>query len=333
MELEDSMHAELVQSRCGSTSNDYKLFRHLQSSIVYYGFNSNPRDKILPEEECTSVSLVDVEKCIVVQGGFTVYVSGNVDENDVINDLLPFADDVLTENGAVVESDTYQPSETPSHTPSVGPSGTSSTLPSDSPSSLSSYQPSGQPSSPPTNFPSKTISLQPSDQPSQLPSSEQCIPRAQKVKIQTLPGQYLKLFDVQIYSSSSGSNLAIGKTANQSTTLEDGTSASEAINQDEYLFSQTRHDDPHSWWEVDIGSTYEIKTIYIGLFSCRHGPENDIIWCYCHLGGANITLLDYAGESVANYTMDMVCAKRHIINFDRSNKYCAVGPSTSPSVN
>ena len=103
-ELEDSMHAELVENKCGATGNDSK-FRQLQSSIDYYGFNSNPPDEIVAGEECTGVSLADGEECHVVQGGFTAYVPGNVDESDVTNDLTPFADDVLTENGAVVESD------------------------------------------------------------------------------------------------------------------------------------------------------------------------------------------------------------------------------------
>lgn len=103
-ELEDSMHSELVKSKCGATSNNNK-FRQLQSSIDYYGFNSNPPDKVIPGVDCTGVSLSEGEECLVVQGGFTAYVPENVDESDVTNDLSPFADDVLTENGAVVESD------------------------------------------------------------------------------------------------------------------------------------------------------------------------------------------------------------------------------------
>lgn len=140
--------------------------------------------------------------------------------------------------------------------------------------------------------------------------------------------QHLQLFDVQVYSSWSGSNLAFGKSANQSTTREDSTIASNAIDGDEYSFSLTRDDDPHSWWEVDLGSIFEVKDVYIGLHSCRHGPENEIYFCYCHLGGANITLLDDSDEAIAIYTLEMRCSKRHMISFQSSSEYCPQGQGT-----
>eukprot|EP00956_Cyclotella_meneghiniana_P003684 scaffold4474_cov66-Cyclotella_meneghiniana.AAC.4 len=142
----------------------------------------------------------------------------------------------------------YEPAGSPSTQPtssSIPLTQSPSNLPAESPASQSSSQPSESTS----NQPSQSFSSLPTSQPSEPPTLQLCLPSASKVKIQTLPGQHLQLFDVQVYSSSSGSNLAFGKSAGQSTTLEDGTIASNAIDEDEYSFSLTRNDDPHSWWE------------------------------------------------------------------------------------
>ncbi|KAL7511950.1 hypothetical protein ACHAXN_008867 [Cyclotella atomus] len=159
-----------------------------------------------------------------------------------------------------------------------------------------------------------------------------CVPSARKVKIEALSGQYIQLFSLQVFSSSTGSNLATGKTSSQSTTLEASTPASEAINgSDEYSFSHTRKDDTNAWWEVDLGSVLPVRTIYIGQHKCRYAP--DPTWCFCHLGGANFTLIDDAEVIVASYSLDLVCAKRHLIEFD-SVEYCesTASPSNSPTI-
>jgi hypothetical protein len=156
------------------------------------------------------------------------------------------------------------------------------------------------------------------------PTVATCLPNASKVKIIASPGNYLQLFSVQVFSTSSGSSLAVGKAASQSTTLEDGTPASEALNSiDEYSFSHTRKDDANAWWEVDLGSIQPISAIYIGQHKCRYAP--DPTYCFCHLGGANFTLLDDSGVAVASYTLGLVCAKRHLVEFDSSYQ-CAASP-------
>lgn len=99
-EIEDIMHTELIKSKCSARRN-----RQLQDSITYYGFNSSPPDEVVAGEECTDVTLAAGEECKVVRGGFTAYVSESVNDNAVQGDLAPFADSVLAENGAVVESD------------------------------------------------------------------------------------------------------------------------------------------------------------------------------------------------------------------------------------
>jgi hypothetical protein len=99
-EMENTMHSELIASKCSARES-----RRLQESNMYYGFNSNPPDEVVVGEECTGVTLSAVEVCNVVKGGFTAYVPESVDDSAVQSDLEPFANGVLTENGAVVESD------------------------------------------------------------------------------------------------------------------------------------------------------------------------------------------------------------------------------------
>ena len=103
-ELEDSMHAELFDSKCSGDTEARKV-RQLQESIDYFGFNSNPADEVVAGEECVGVTLAPGEECQVVKGGFTAYVPKDVEDSAVQGDLEPFANTVLTDNGVVVASD------------------------------------------------------------------------------------------------------------------------------------------------------------------------------------------------------------------------------------
>jgi hypothetical protein len=147
-----------------------------------------------------------------------------------------------------------------------------------------------------------------------------CLPNARKVKIEASPGQYLQLHTVQVFSSSSGSCLAVGKETSQSSTLEDSTPALNAISRDRYSFSFTAKNDENAWWQLDLGSVYPVKTVYIGQQMCRNAP--DPIECFCHLSGANVMLLDEAGATIANYTFGNSCWKRHAIEFNSSYEFC-----------
>jgi hypothetical protein len=59
-----------------------------------------------------------------------------------------------------------------------------------------------------------TPTSSPSQGPSSSPVSEGCFPLAKKVKVQSLTGVPLQMFEVQVISS--GSNVAIDKDATQS---------------------------------------------------------------------------------------------------------------------
>eukprot|EP00804_Cyclotella_cryptica_P019929 CCRYP_007834-RB/>CCRYP_007834-RB protein AED:0.04 eAED:0.04 QI:2/1/1/1/0.5/0.36/11/3369/584 len=137
------------------------------------------------------------------------------------------------------------PSESPSSLPSRNPSSFPSTVPSDLPSLFPSTFPSAIPSSPPSDVPSLVPSsgpsavptkspeaipttspthnptLAPTKTPSTSPSQSPVIPcgtRARKVKIESTTQQSIHVFEVQVFSS--GSNVAVGKAATQSSTFQ-----------------------------------------------------------------------------------------------------------------
>ena len=194
--------------------------------------------------------------------------------------------------------------------------------------------PSTTPSSSPSEGPSVTA-LPVTDLPTPAhtpnPTVTTCLPNTRKVKIEASPGQYLQLFSVQVFSSTSGSCLAVGKTATQSSTRSDKASAYNAIDSTKYSFSRTEKGDPNAWWELDLGYSVPVKTVYIGQHMCRQAP--DPTECFCHLSNANVMLLDDHGITITNYTLGNICSNRHTIEFDESPEYCytSEAPSSSPS--
>jgi len=198
---------------------------------------------------------------------------------------------------------------------------------------------SSQPST--SSQPSSQPSLEPSNSPSESPTAQECLPQARKVRIEAKPGNYLQLFLVQVFSSTTGSCLAVGKTATQSSTYDDSTPASAAIGgSDKYSFSLTDRSDQNAWWEVDLAEETSIKSIYIGQHMCKDAP--DPIECFCHLSESSILLMDSSDLIISNYTFDKICARRHVIEFEETSEYCqtateaptkspTAGPTTMPS--
>ena len=178
----------------------------------------------------------------------------------------------------------------------------------------------------PSAAPSQSSSS-PSISPSMSPTAGivSCSPKARRVKISSVPGQYIQLFHVQVFSTTIGPNISADKTANQSTTSEDDTPAYSAIDQEKYSFSRTDDSDPDPWWELDLGDMVPVQTVYIAQHMCKYAPSPEL--CYCHLGYANITLLDDASQTVASYNLGMVCAMRHVISFD--SQYNCTGEDQS----
>ena len=72
----------------------------------------------------------------------------------------------------------------------------------------------------PTYCPTASPSKNPTKSPSVSPSTSRtvCYPRASKVKLQSLTSRKIQVFEVEVFSS--GNNVAVGKTATQSTTYK-----------------------------------------------------------------------------------------------------------------
>lgn len=60
-----------------------------------------------------------------------------------------------------------------------------------------------------------------------------------------------------------GTNIALGKPATQSSTLNSDYPASKAVDGDLSTISQTDADKEHTWWKVDLQQTYEVQSIKI----------------------------------------------------------------------
>ena len=104
----------------------------------------------------------------------------------------------------------------------------------------------------------------------------------------------IALKEVQIYDST-GTNIAIGKTATQKSDFSEDTVASKAIDGDLNTFSHTAHVGYNAWWEVDLGSSVAIDNIHVINRDCI-GTED----CLTRLSYATLDLIDEEGNIVAS---------------------------------
>ncbi|KAL3796404.1 hypothetical protein HJC23_004201 [Cyclotella cryptica] len=229
------------------------------------------------------------------------------------------------------------PSESPSSLPSRNPSSFPSTVPSDLPSLFPSTFPSAIPSSPPSDVPSLVPSsgpsavptkspeaipttspthnptLAPTKTPSTSPSQSPVIPcgtRARKVKIESTTQQSIHVFEVQVFSS--GSNVAVGKAATQSSTFQNF-GASRAVDGSAKSFSHTKDafsspswdSDTSPWWEVDLGELFHIEKVHVLNRFCA--DPSDPNGCLCHLTNATLSLRDQNDLVVATKSFGDTC--------------------------
>lgn len=143
------------------------------------------------------------------------------------------------------------------------------------------------PTTSPTSVPSTSPSIRPSASPSSSPSIS-CFPKASRVKLQSLTGALIHVFEVQVYSS--GNNVASGKVASQSSTFKNKTEfgAQKAVDGNRVTFSHTAVDDYVPWWEVDLGEMYIIDSVKILNRWC--GKLDDPSNCLGRLSHAAILL-------------------------------------------
>ena len=116
-----------------------------------------------------------------------------------------------------------------------------------------------------------------------------CYPLASKVKLQSITGEPIAIFEIEVMSS--GVNVAEGSTASQSSTFKNKPQfeASSAVDGDLSSFSHT-DGDSCSWFEVDFEASVPIESVKIMNRWC--GDETDTQKCLCRLSRVAVSLFD-----------------------------------------
>ncbi|KAL3805576.1 hypothetical protein HJC23_005820 [Cyclotella cryptica] len=209
-------------------------------------------------------------------------------------------------------------------TSSSAPTTSPSVSPSLSPTSSPNVPPSALPSVSPAASPSKWPSAGPSHSPSKSPSvnsTSPCFPRARQVKLQSLTGLPIQVFEVHAYSL--GNNVAAGKVATQSS-MYNGNSkhlAGNAVDGNENTFSHTAVTDKASWWEVDLGGMFPIESVKIVNRWCK--SSSDPADCLGRLSHSALVLFDNEGKWVGTTLLgEMSGVHEFEHEFTSSAKYC-----------
>jgi hypothetical protein len=151
----------------------------------------------------------------------------------------------------------------------------------------------------PTNAPTRKSTALPTNAPTSSPS----FPIAKEVRLHSITGQQLHMFEVEIYSS--GVNVAKGKAATQSSNLNTFV-ASRAVDGKQNSFSHT-NDSTYSWWKVDLGGSFPIESVKIVNRWC--GNVGDAQGCLCRLSHVILSLFDEKGQWVAATSLGDACGK------------------------
>ena len=93
------------------------------------------------------------------------------------------------------------------------------------------------------------------------------------------------MFELQVLSE--GVNVALNKTASQSSTLGNKT-ASLAVDGSETTFSHTN--EINDFWEVDLGGTFPTEFVNIKNRWCSNSSDSN--GCLCRLLGATLSLMN-----------------------------------------
>ena len=109
---------------------------------------------------------------------------------------------------------------------------------------------------------------------------------------------------------SNGINVAMGKTASQSSSWVapwNGLAfdASRAVDGSEGKWSFSKTNDLSAWWEVDLGSLHSIESVNIKNRWCQ--DTSDPRGCLCDLSDATVTMLDEYGVPVASASTLNTC--------------------------
>ncbi|KAL3781778.1 hypothetical protein HJC23_009208 [Cyclotella cryptica] len=202
------------------------------------------------------------------------------------------------------------------------PSTSPSASPTSSPSRSPSFSPSHSPTSPPRS-PSSSPSRSPTSSPTapSANSTSPCFPQASLVKLQSLTGSPIQVFEVQAYSL--GTNVAAGKVATQSSVYNGNSRflAGNAVDGNENTFSHTAAIDKASWWEVDLGGMFPIESVKIVNRWCK--SSSDPADCLGRLSHSALVLFDNEGKWVGTTLLGVMSGVLEFEHdFTSSAKYC-----------
>jgi hypothetical protein len=128
--------------------------------------------------------------------------------------------------------------------------------------------------------------------------------------------EQIHVFELKVLSE--GNDVAAGKSASQSSTLNNKSkfSASRAVDGNYGTFSNTN--DNKAWLEIDLGGLYPIDTVVIANRYCGSNPS-DPKKCLCRLSNAKLSLINDKGVVVTTKSIGDACGKMNIsLEFDSS---------------
>jgi hypothetical protein len=166
--------------------------------------------------------------------------------------------------------------------------------------------------------------------PSSSTTSVGCLPNARKIKLQqSSTGEHINLFELEVFTSS-GINIAQGKSASQSSTYVAASGktfpASNVVDGVTSTFSHTN--DINGWLEVDLGSSFDISSVNILNRWCKSpsDPSN----CLCRLSNATLSLVDDLDAEIELVTIGNTCGQLTLeFIFETAPKFCQIAPSSS----
>ena len=176
-----------------------------------------------------------------------------------------------------------------------------------------------------SSCPTRSPTSSPTSSATEIPthsSTVPCHPSARKIRLESTTGQQLQMFELRAISSAI--NVAMNKSATQSSDLRDQFGASNAVDGNNLTFSHTN--DANAYFEVDLGSTFEIESVEIVNRWCKN--EADQNGCLCRLSYANLTLLDEDNSLLASTMFGNTCNETIV---SESFTTCSAPPSVSPT--
>ena len=146
--------------------------------------------------------------------------------------------------------------------------------------------------------------------PPPVPPAPSCKKSAKKIKLESTTEEPLQIFELEAYSS--GINVAIDGSAEQSSTLQDSQKfvASNAIDGNNMSFSHTTPGEILAYLEIDLAGTTKIDSVEIINRWCIN--PSDEKGCLCRLSNAKLTVYDDNDLVLVTKTFGDTCRSLHL---------------------